>query len=155
MSVVNFNNTTPAAPAASSNVRWQSDASGNISANATYGVWTNYTLVAAGGGAMTVPTTNTITARYWQIGPTLHFALVWQGSFGGTANAQVTFSLPGGTIATGPIAAASYVAAGVAPFSWSSIANVTGGNCVVTLVGGTFPLATTLNISVTGEFQVA
>jgi hypothetical protein len=157
VSIDNFNDTTPAAPGGTGrvNIQWQRDASGNISANAGYGAWATYSLGVTAVGAMTIATSNVITARWVQLGGTLYFLIAWQGQFGGTAGSQVNFSLPGGlTGATGPICASAYVAAGVPPFNWAAIAQVTGSICQLTLVQTTFPLATTINISLSGFYEV-
>jgi hypothetical protein len=65
---INFSNTTPAAPTGSTNVSWQNDASGNVSANLPASATTQPELVLTAQAA-NVPVTNLVasvpaSARY-------------------------------------------------------------------------------------------
>jgi hypothetical protein len=151
MSTVNFNDTTPAALAGSLNVRWQSDASGNISANVPVG-WTNYTPGVVGGGSMTVASSNVIYARWAQIGYILHVNVEWQGTFGGTAAPSMTISLPAPFSGPGTIPGTGHVV-GPAAY-WATAVTINSNTAAVNLVGQTFALATTYNVRISAMYQI-
>jgi hypothetical protein len=94
MSTVNFNDTTPAAPANTNNIHFQSDASGNISANDSYGAWQTWTPTVLNSGTMTISAFTVFVARYLRLGPVVHFYCALQFTIGGTAGQDITFSAP-------------------------------------------------------------
>ncbi|HEY7306261.1 MAG TPA: hypothetical protein VH601_19205 [Bryobacteraceae bacterium] len=94
MSIVNFNDTTPAAPGGVLNIKFLSDASGNISAYDPVGTWQNWTPSYSTGSAMTVSLITLNDAQYLRMGPLVFFKVSTQVSLGGTAANLVAISLP-------------------------------------------------------------
>jgi hypothetical protein len=95
MSTVNFNDTTPAAPTYVANVKFQSDASGNISAYYPGALWQNWTLSVIPGGSMTITTGPTVDYAKWvQEGHSLRLLLRFAATFGGTANSAIFLGFP-------------------------------------------------------------
>ena len=93
MSTVNFNDSTPAAPTNFNNLKWQSDASGNISGYTKGGTWQTYTPTVTASGAMTVSSPS-VTCYYQTFGSLLFYQLSGSFTLGGTADINVYFSLP-------------------------------------------------------------
>lgn len=96
MSTVNFNDSTPAPPAGATNLKWQYDASGNIS-----GYWPaagpalSWTPTASSSGGQTATIAGVTYANYVQIGVLTWFAFYVSVTVGGTVSAAaVNVSLP-------------------------------------------------------------
>ena len=94
MSTVNYNDTVPAAPANYNNIKWQSDASGNISAYDPGGTWQTWTPTIGASGAMTVSGITITQAIYLRMGSLLFLQLQVQFTLGGTADTNVTVTTP-------------------------------------------------------------
>lgn len=99
MSTVNFSDTTPATGSQRSvNVKWQSDAAGNISASYSPGNWATFTPGVSVGTATVVVTTATID--YLQIGSLMHINLNLNIAIsGGVPGNLLTVQLPVGPAA--------------------------------------------------------
>lgn len=93
MSTVNYNDTVPAAPANYNNIKWQSDASGNISAYDPGGTWTSYTPSFTPLASMTASSV-TATGEYARVGSICYFTFNCTATLGGTATNRVDVGLP-------------------------------------------------------------
>lgn len=100
MSTVNYNDTVPAAPANYNNIKWQSDASGNISAYDPGGAWTTWTPTVSPVGSMTVSSVNIQLAEYLRQGPKAEFHAMISFVLGGTASNQLGIGLPVAPVGT-------------------------------------------------------
>lgn len=93
LNIVNFNDTTPAAPSGSLNVHWQNDGSGNMSANWAPAASQTWTPTWSGSGGMTVSVT-----LYWaffiRVGSLLFFSLRADATCGGTLSNEITATAP-------------------------------------------------------------
>lgn len=100
MSTVNFNDTTPSAPTNYTNLKWQSDASGNISAYDPVGSWTTYTPTfnSYPNNTMTFGTPTITYAEYMRLGPAVVFTVTVSVTLGGTMESQVRIALPVATV---------------------------------------------------------
>jgi hypothetical protein len=97
MSTVNFNDTTPAAPAdGSGNIRFQSDASGNISGNWTPGLWKTWT-PASDALPMVINSQTIRCAQYMVMGPRAEIQFVATFNFGAPAASLLHIPLPVGS----------------------------------------------------------
>lgn len=76
------------------NLKWQSDASGNISAYDPVGSWTTWTPTVTGGGSMTVSSPVFQLAQYLRAGPIVYISMEWTATLGGTASNNVQLTLP-------------------------------------------------------------
>jgi YD repeat-containing protein len=91
----NYNDSTPAAPSDGSiNVRWQYDASGNVSANFTPGARTSYTPTVTPQSAMTISGVTVPYAYYVRMGPLVYVAAQVHFTCSGTLESYVNVSLP-------------------------------------------------------------
>lgn len=90
----NLNDTTPSAPANYNNLKWQSDASGNISAYDPGGTWTTWTPTITASASMTVSGVSITTAKYIRLGPLMLFLLSFQVTFGGSPSSYAYASVP-------------------------------------------------------------
>ena len=95
MSTVNFNDTVPAPPANFSNLKWQSDTSGNISAYDPGGTWTNWTpTVTPVGGSMALSATTLADAQYLRVGALVFVKIAYNFTVSGSGGTLIQFTLP-------------------------------------------------------------
>ena len=94
MSTVNFNDTTPAAPTNMVNLKWQSDASGNISAYNSGGSWLTWTPGFSGSSGMTITSITITTAQYLVVGPIVYFELIASFTIGAPLSNTIFFTPP-------------------------------------------------------------
>jgi hypothetical protein len=113
MSTVNFNDTAPAAPTGTVNIKFLSDASGNISAYDPVGSWQNWTPTLSTAGNIT-GTLKTITdAQYLRAGPVVY--VKFRGTItlgGGLTNGYLSLTLPTAVVGSVCIATGVIIAAG-------------------------------------------
>lgn len=161
MSTVNFNDTTPAAPAdGSANVRWQSDASGNVSANFTPGARTSYTPTITPQSAMTISGVSASYAYYIRMGPIVFVNAQVAFTAAGTLENYVNLSLPiapVGSAGNGFIVSAQVTTASLGwlptvnfiPTGASNVRIYAGGNV------GTAYTAASYTVQISGCYWVA
>lgn len=94
MSTVNFNDSTPGAPAGWTNLRFLSDTSGNIAAYDPVGSWLTWTPTYSASGSMTVTQTTLYTCMYLRHGPIVFLQFWATLTIGGTVSNIVNISLP-------------------------------------------------------------
>lgn len=153
MSTVNFNNTTPVALANGTNVRFQSDASGNISACWSVG-WTNYTPGVVGLGGMTISGSNIIYARYALLGSAVAVNIEWQGIVGGTMSGSLQFSAPTPCTGPGTLTGAGHIV-GPAAYQALAVQLPAGSNINVNVIGAALTTGSTYNVRLSLTYQWA
>lgn len=95
MAVINLNDVTPAPPARLVNVKFQSDASGNVSAYSPGGTWDEtYVPVVTPLAPMTLPTLSSSVSSFARNGSLCTITTTIVGVFGGTPSNRVDVSLP-------------------------------------------------------------
>lgn len=94
MSTVNYNDTAPAPPTGMTNIKWQSDASGNISAYDPGQGWQAWTPTVSPQGGMTISGVTITYARYLRIGSLVFFQFRIAGTIAGTLSNVIFVSLP-------------------------------------------------------------
>ena len=158
MSTVNFNDTTPSPPADGSvNIRFQSDASGNISGNFTPGAWKNWTPTIAGGGSMSVTVTTLYWAKYLQIGNLVWFNLRFDCTTSGTAATNNSATMPVPTSPTPSNLSSLFMHIYASGGAWQvGYGTAMPGNQMNlwTFAGGGYPIGST-GVLASGWYEVA
>jgi hypothetical protein len=155
MSVVNYNDTTPAAPATGVvNIKWQSDASGNISAYSPIGNYQTWTPPVSGSGAMTVSISSLIAAQYLREGPILHMNLSLNLTLGGTLGSVVFIGIP--VALFGPQVGFPCLLSSGSNFTGPALATFVNSSTlqVVQAAAANFP-AGVMNFIITASYRVA
>jgi hypothetical protein len=137
LSTINLNDATPAAPANFANVKFQNDASGNVSAYWSVGAWQPWSPTITPSGAMTISSVVIVDAGYFRIGPLLFYRLNATFAVGGTLNRDLIATLP---VTQNPLTAA----VGCNAF----VSDTTGWYCYAVLPGtGTIIIRTPINVT--------
>lgn len=151
MSTVNYSDTTPAPPSGATNVKWQSDASGNVSAySANIGVWQQWTPTY---GGMTVATSTLACADYIRVGPVVHFAFSVNISFSGTMSSSFTISPPVAYAGADAVVLAFGLSQG--GNTLTGRANLTSSAITVFIGSGQFASGQTYTVRVAGTYRSA
>jgi hypothetical protein len=156
MSSGNFSDTTPAAPAGVVNIKFQSDASGNISAYSPVGSWQAWTPTVTASGSMTISGLSVLVAQYLRIGPIICLEAQCAFTLGGTASSSVLFTLPVSVIGTQHASLYAILAmnAGAAQVGLATFPNTT--QLSVFLNGqGNWTLGSGAQFQVTGFYRCA
>ena len=156
MSTVNLNDTVPAAPANFNNLKWQSDASGNISAYDPGGTWTSWT-PTVGGGSMTATTKTLNDAQYLRSGPVVFFKLNIEVNLSGTAGGNITASLPIPPVGySSAVSCELIITAGTGSNGWfPGYGAVSGAIQMSQAGGGNFPVPSSYLLQVAGFYRCA
>lgn len=117
----------------------------------TFTDWTSWTPTYAGSGSMTWTSITTNHALYCQIGKVVFFSIRAQGTFGGTAAATITFTLP--ITPTQVVGGACLIDDGSrVSGNWLN----SGGTALVNRYDATnFSLGTSRGLTVSGCYQVS
>lgn len=94
MSILNFNSNTPAPPFGMTNILFQSDTSGNISAYDAGQAWQTWTPTVMPQGGMTMTAITLQAGRYLRMGSLIFFQFAVNGTLGGTITSSIWFGIP-------------------------------------------------------------
>jgi hypothetical protein len=151
MSTVNYSDTTPAPPSGATNVKWQSDANGNVSAySTTIGPWQTW---APAYGGMTVAVATLALADWIRLGPVALFAFSVNISFSGTMATSFTISLPIPYAGADAVVLANGLSQG--GNTLTSRANLSGNIITVFIGSGQFASGQTYTVRASGSYRCA
>lgn len=153
MATVNFSDTTPGAPTNQSNVLWQSDVNGNVSAYWSPGGWANWTPAYSGGGTMVAALNTLYDAQFIRIGAFCSFKLACALNLSGTASNNLSITLPLAVVGSQEIVV-SAIGPGGASYQPTYASVNSGLLTVFNIALANFTTPSTVGVNASGSYRV-